>query len=80
MRLTRTLLLVPLAAVGIAMPCTTAVAAKPPVGSSIRVEDLGKPNGSVMSAAGAISDSGKMAVRAPSSALTMPRLSFRLRL
>jgi hypothetical protein len=44
------------------MPCTTAVAAKPPVGSSIRVEDLGKPNGSVMSAAGAINDSGNMAV------------------
>jgi hypothetical protein len=48
---------------GLALAASLAVAGgKPPSGSNIRVEDLGKPTGSVMSAAGAINDSGSVAV------------------
>ena len=57
---TRSIIL--LAGALLAMPLATAVAGKPPGGSAIRVEDLGKPAGSVMSGAGGIDDFGKVVV------------------
>jgi hypothetical protein len=57
---TRSIIL--LAGAMLAMPLSTAVAGKPPGGSTIRVEDLGKPAGSVMSGAGGIDDFGKVVV------------------
>lgn len=46
----------------LAMPMVTAIAGKPSGGSSIRIEDIGKPAGSVRSAAGAINDAGNVVV------------------
>ena len=46
----------------LALPFATAVAGKTPGGTAIRVEDLGKPAGSVRSAAGAINDAGNVVV------------------
>ncbi|MDH4022773.1 MAG: hypothetical protein OEV14_06580 [Gammaproteobacteria bacterium] len=46
----------------LAMPFADAVAGKTPGGTAIRVEDLGKPAGSVRSAAGAINDAGNAVV------------------
>jgi len=46
----------------LAMPLTTATAGKPSGGSPIRIEDLGKPVGSVTSGAGGINDFGNVVV------------------
>jgi hypothetical protein len=51
-----------LASALLAMPLATAVAGKPSGGSAIRVADLGKPTGSVMSGAGGINDVGNVVV------------------
>jgi hypothetical protein len=53
-----------LASVLLAMPLASAVAGKPSGGNSIRVEDLGKPAGSVTSGAGAMNDFGNIVVGA----------------
>jgi hypothetical protein len=58
--ITRSIIL--LAGALLVMPLATAVAGKPSGGSAIRVEDLGKPAGSVMSGAGGMDDFGKVVV------------------